>query len=60
VNTSTSYGDLGISGKDKEAMSNQEVAMSNQEVTISHLGWMLVWACVAVFGACCVAAVVLN
>jgi hypothetical protein len=53
VNTSTSYGDLGISGKDKKAM-------SNQEVTISTMGWMLVWAGVAVFAVLCIAAVVLN
>jgi hypothetical protein len=53
VNTSTSYGDLGISGKDKEAM-------SNQEVTIGYKSWMLVWACVGIFGVLCVAAAVMN
>jgi hypothetical protein len=48
-----SYGDLGISGKDKETM-------SNEEVTVGYKGWMLVWACVAVFAVLCVAAVVWN
>jgi hypothetical protein len=51
VNASTSYSDLGISGKDKQTM-------SNEVVTIGHKGWMLVWAGVAVFAVLCVAAVV--
>jgi hypothetical protein len=53
VNTSTSYPIWGISGKDKETM-------SNEEVTVGYKGWMLVWACVAVFAVLCVAAVVWN
>jgi hypothetical protein len=34
--------------------------MSNQEVTIGYKSWMLVWACVGIFGVLCVAAAVMN
>ena len=34
--------------------------MSNEEVTVGYKGWMLVWACVAVFAVLCVSAVVWN
>jgi hypothetical protein len=60
VNTNTSYGDLDISGKDKETMSNEETSVGYEEVTVGYMGWMLVWACVALFGVLVVSAVLWN
>jgi hypothetical protein len=41
-------------------MSNEETSVGYEEVTVGYMGWMLVWACVAVFGVLVVSAVLWN
>jgi hypothetical protein len=50
--------DLAPFRKDEATMADEEATVSTS--AIGTKGWMLMWACVAVFGVACVWAAVLN